>query len=148
MLANGTVVTCSRTEHPDLFGAAQVSLGLLGVVYAVTLRVAPAADLRLERTHNIIAAEKLVRELGRMEVKHQSTRFAWALEPYGGGAAGAGGEAGASYVVAAISGKPLRACGALPSERVVDRNVRCVDRAHRALASHQLFERNKYVGAA
>jgi L-gulono-1,4-lactone dehydrogenase len=43
--ADGTVLTCSRDEHPDLFAAAAVGLGAFGVVTAVTLRCEPAFAL-------------------------------------------------------------------------------------------------------
>ncbi|HKB30215.1 MAG TPA: D-arabinono-1,4-lactone oxidase, partial [Streptosporangiaceae bacterium] len=42
VLADGRVVTCSAQEDPDLFNAARVGLGALGVLTAVTLRVVPA----------------------------------------------------------------------------------------------------------
>ncbi|RXK51384.1 D-arabinono-1,4-lactone oxidase [Halorientalis pallida] len=45
--ADGTVVECSPDERPDLFRAAQVSLGALGVISTVTLDVVPAYDLEL-----------------------------------------------------------------------------------------------------
>src|SRR5262249_48057102 len=37
---------CSATEHPDLFDAARIGLGALGVVTAVTFAVEPAFLLR------------------------------------------------------------------------------------------------------
>ncbi|MCW2608182.1 MAG: FAD-dependent oxidoreductase [Frankiales bacterium] len=42
VLADGSVVTCSRTERPELFAAARVGLGALGVVATVTLQAEPA----------------------------------------------------------------------------------------------------------
>ncbi|WBW73344.1 D-arabinono-1,4-lactone oxidase [Schizosaccharomyces osmophilus] len=45
MLADGSIVTCSRTRQKDVFSAAQVSLGALGVVVDLTVRVVPAFDL-------------------------------------------------------------------------------------------------------
>ena len=41
VLADGSVVTCSETERPDLFAAARVSIGALGVVTRVTLQCVP-----------------------------------------------------------------------------------------------------------
>lgn len=38
ILADGSVVRCSATERPDLFSAARVGLGALGVITTVTLR--------------------------------------------------------------------------------------------------------------
>jgi FAD-linked oxidoreductase len=44
--ADGSVVTCSRTENPDLFEAQRLSLGLFGVATRITLDVLPAYRLR------------------------------------------------------------------------------------------------------
>lgn len=42
VLADGSVLRCSATEHPEVFAAARVSLGALGVVTAVELQAEPA----------------------------------------------------------------------------------------------------------
>ncbi|MBB3662641.1 FAD-linked oxidoreductase [Prauserella sediminis] len=42
VLADGSVVTCSETERPELFAAARVGLGALGVITTVTLQCEPA----------------------------------------------------------------------------------------------------------
>lgn len=41
-LPDGTTLTCSATEHPDVYAAARVGLGALGVITAVTLQTEPA----------------------------------------------------------------------------------------------------------
>jgi L-gulonolactone oxidase len=41
VLADGSVVTCSETERPELFAAARVSIGALGVITKVTLQCVP-----------------------------------------------------------------------------------------------------------
>ncbi|MBW8484748.1 D-arabinono-1,4-lactone oxidase [Actinomadura parmotrematis] len=46
VLADGSLVTCSPTERPDLFDAARAGLGALGVVTAITWRVVPSFLLR------------------------------------------------------------------------------------------------------
>jgi FAD/FMN-containing dehydrogenase len=46
VLADGSVVTCSRSERPDLFAAARVGLGAFGVITAVTLQCEPAFPIR------------------------------------------------------------------------------------------------------
>jgi L-gulonolactone oxidase len=48
VLADGTEVACSADERPDLFAAARVGLGALGVLTAVTLRCVPAFLLRAD----------------------------------------------------------------------------------------------------
>src|SRR6266704_2399027 len=42
VLADGTVTSCSATANPELFAAARVGLGALGVLTAVTFKVVPA----------------------------------------------------------------------------------------------------------
>ncbi len=48
VLADGSVARCSATERPDLFAAARVGLGALGVISTVTLRTEPAFALAAE----------------------------------------------------------------------------------------------------
>ena len=45
VLADGSAVSCSATERPDLFDAARVSVGALGVLSTVTLQCVPAFTL-------------------------------------------------------------------------------------------------------
>ena len=45
VVGDGSVVTCSPTERPELFAAARVGIGALGVVTAVTLQCEPAFTL-------------------------------------------------------------------------------------------------------
>jgi FAD-linked oxidoreductase len=45
VVGDGSVVTCSPDERPELFAAARVSLGALGIVTAVTLQCEPAFTL-------------------------------------------------------------------------------------------------------
>jgi L-gulono-1,4-lactone dehydrogenase len=42
VLADGEIATCSATENPDLFQAARLGVGAIGVVTAVTLQTEPA----------------------------------------------------------------------------------------------------------
>ncbi|WP_432983818.1 D-arabinono-1,4-lactone oxidase [Dactylosporangium sp. CA-233914] len=46
--ADGTELSCSATQNPDLFAAARVSIGALGVLSSVTLRCARAFTLRAD----------------------------------------------------------------------------------------------------
>jgi FAD-linked oxidoreductase len=46
VLADGSVVHCSATERPELFEAARVSIGALGVITKVTLQCVPLYALR------------------------------------------------------------------------------------------------------
>src|SRR5215471_12478166 len=45
VMADGMLTRASATENPDLFAAARVSLGALGVIATVTLRCLPAFQL-------------------------------------------------------------------------------------------------------
>jgi L-gulono-1,4-lactone dehydrogenase len=45
VLADGSVMSCSASSRPDLFAAARVGLGALGVLSSVTLRCVPAFTL-------------------------------------------------------------------------------------------------------
>ena len=46
VLGSGDIVTCSPEQNPDLFGAARVGLGALGVMTRVTLQCEPAYYLQ------------------------------------------------------------------------------------------------------
>ncbi|MFC4912733.1 D-arabinono-1,4-lactone oxidase [Actinomadura gamaensis] len=48
VLADGSVVTCSRDERPDLFDAARAGVGALGIVTAITWKTVPAFLLRAQ----------------------------------------------------------------------------------------------------
>ena len=50
LLASGDVVTCSRTEHPDLFWASFGGMGLLGIVLSATLRLMPVETAYYKET--------------------------------------------------------------------------------------------------
>jgi L-gulono-1,4-lactone dehydrogenase len=46
VLANGSTVTCSKKLHPGLFQAARLSLGSIGIVTEITMKVVPAFGVR------------------------------------------------------------------------------------------------------
>jgi FAD-linked oxidoreductase len=46
MLADGSVIECSENERPELFQAARLSLGLLGIATRVRVQVMPAIHLQ------------------------------------------------------------------------------------------------------
>jgi L-gulono-1,4-lactone dehydrogenase len=50
VLADGQVLSCSPTEHPEIFGPARVNLGALGVVSTLTLQAEPAFALHAEES--------------------------------------------------------------------------------------------------
>jgi len=48
-LGDGTVLHCSRTEHPDLFAAACGGMGLAGIILRVTFTLIPITTSRIEQ---------------------------------------------------------------------------------------------------
>lgn len=48
LLADGRLITCSSDERPDVFAAARVGLGALGIITRVTLHCVPAFALRAQ----------------------------------------------------------------------------------------------------
>jgi FAD-linked oxidoreductase len=79
VLADGSLVRCSPTERPELFNAARVSLGALGVLATITLRCEPsfvlAADERPE------PLDELLPRFDELTKQHDHVEFHWF--PYG-----------------------------------------------------------------
>lgn len=73
--ASGEVIECSESRRSDIFKAAQVSLGALGVLASVTLRAVPAKRLhfvsRRERVDTVLA------NLGRYKQENSHFEFFW-----------------------------------------------------------------------
>lgn len=69
LTAGGEVLSCSATERPELFAAAQVSLGCLGVLTEVTLKVRPRHFLR--RKAWVAPNEELWARAGEWAQEHQ-----------------------------------------------------------------------------
>lgn len=64
MLADGSVVTCSATENPDLYQAQRLSLGLLGVATVIEIDVLPAYHLKEEiESHRLPVVQEQWNEL-------------------------------------------------------------------------------------
>jgi L-gulono-1,4-lactone dehydrogenase len=79
VLADGSTVSCSARQRPDLFAAARVSVGALGVISTVTLSCVPAFDL---------AADERPMPLGEVlarfgEFAEASDHFEFYWFPYG-----------------------------------------------------------------
>jgi FAD-linked oxidoreductase len=76
--AGGDVIECSAEQNPDIFQAARVSVGTLGVIAAVTLRVVPAKRLRMQTRR-----ERLSHCLEHLEeYKRNNTHFEFFWFPY------------------------------------------------------------------
>jgi FAD/FMN-containing dehydrogenase len=82
VLADGSVVSCSAEHRPDLFAAALVSIGALGVLSTVTLRCVPAFTLAADER-----PMPLAEVLGRFdEFAAGNDHFEFYWFPYGGNA--------------------------------------------------------------
>ncbi|KAG6334313.1 hypothetical protein ID866_4778 [Astraeus odoratus] len=75
LLADGTHVSCSRSERPDLFIASVCGLGSTGLVLTVTLQVEPA--FRLREVQEVFAFHDCVRNLHSLVHASQHVRLWW-----------------------------------------------------------------------
>jgi FAD-linked oxidoreductase len=79
VLADGSVVACSADENPELFGAARVSVGALGVLATVTLQCVPAFTLAADERP--MALEEVLARFGEFAADNDHFEFYWF--PYG-----------------------------------------------------------------
>ncbi len=75
VLADGTLTTVSAAHDPDLFAAARLGLGAVGVLTAVTFEVEPA--FLLEATEWSIGWSEIVELLPRLAEKHHHVDLHW-----------------------------------------------------------------------
>jgi len=73
MLADGSIVECSDTDKPDLFQAARLSLGLIGIVLSVRLAILPAYRLE-ERTFRV-GLDELPERYAELAQSHRHVEF-------------------------------------------------------------------------
>ena len=73
MLADGAVVECSETQRPDLFQAARLSLGLLGIATRIRVNVLPAFYLREQISRIPFAA--LLERFDSIAASHRHAEF-------------------------------------------------------------------------
>jgi FAD-linked oxidoreductase len=79
VLADGSVVSCSAGERPDLFHAARVSVGALGVLSTVTLRCVPAFALAADERP--MPLEEVLARFAEFATGNDHFEFYWF--PYG-----------------------------------------------------------------
>jgi L-gulono-1,4-lactone dehydrogenase len=79
VLADGSLVTCSASARPELFAAARVGLGALGVVTAVTLRCEPSFTLAADERP--VPVEQVIEQFDSLAAGNDHFEFYWF--PYG-----------------------------------------------------------------
>jgi L-gulono-1,4-lactone dehydrogenase len=79
VLADGSAVSCSADERPDLFSAARVSLGALGVLSTVTLQCVPAFTLAADERP--VPLDEVLTRFGEFAAGNDHFEFYWF--PYG-----------------------------------------------------------------
>lgn len=78
--ADGSVVTCSRQQNPELFRLVVGGYGLFGAVYSVTLRL--ARRTKLERVVEVITVKQLIDEVPeRISAGYRYGDFQFAIDP-------------------------------------------------------------------
>jgi L-gulono-1,4-lactone dehydrogenase len=79
VLADGSLVTCSASSRPELFAAARVGLGALGVITTVTLRCVPS--FRLAADERPVPVEEVLEHFDELAAANDHFEFYWF--PYG-----------------------------------------------------------------
>jgi L-gulono-1,4-lactone dehydrogenase len=79
VLADGSVVSCSADDNPDLFNAARVSVGALGVLSTVTLQCVPAFTLAADERP--MPLDEVLARWGEFTESNDHFEFYWF--PYG-----------------------------------------------------------------
>ena len=75
LLADGSEVRCSPAENPELFAAARIGLGALGVITTVTLRCVPAFTLAAEERPAPL--EDVLADFDRLADDNDHFEFHW-----------------------------------------------------------------------
>lgn len=71
----GEIVNCSATENPDIFKAAQISLGTLGVITELTFKALPA--YKLEFSSGKESLDEVLENFGRYNKENRNFEFYW-----------------------------------------------------------------------
>jgi L-gulono-1,4-lactone dehydrogenase len=79
VLADGSLASCSASIRPELFAAARVGLGALGVVSAVTLRCVPSFTLAADERP--MPVDQVIEEFDALAADNDHFEFYWF--PYG-----------------------------------------------------------------
>ena len=79
VLADGSVATCSASSRPELFNAARVGLGALGVISTVTLRAVPSFTLLADERP--VPVDEVLEQFDELAAANDHFEFYWF--PYG-----------------------------------------------------------------
>src|SRR6266699_3482313 len=79
VLADGSVATCSASSRPELFAAARIGLGALGVITTVTLRCVPSFTLLADERP--MPVEEVLEQFDALAAANDHFEFYWF--PYG-----------------------------------------------------------------
>jgi len=75
LLADGSRVSCSRHEQPDLFAASLCGLGATGLILSVQLEVEPA--FRLKELQESLPFEEVMQNFDELVHSAEHVRFWW-----------------------------------------------------------------------
>ncbi|MER5212581.1 D-arabinono-1,4-lactone oxidase [Streptomyces sp. NPDC002838] len=73
--ADGSVLTCSEKENPEVFAAARIGLGALGIVTAITFAVEPI--FLLTAREEPMPFDKVVAEFDQLWAENEHFEFYW-----------------------------------------------------------------------
>ncbi|MFI2762817.1 D-arabinono-1,4-lactone oxidase [Streptomyces echinatus] len=73
--ADGSVLTCSEKENPEVFAAARIGLGALGVVTAITFAVEPL--FLLSAREEPMPLERVLAEFDQLWAENEHFEFYW-----------------------------------------------------------------------
>ncbi|GGV46662.1 FAD-linked oxidoreductase [Streptomyces longisporoflavus] len=73
--ADGTVLACSEKENPEVFAAARIGLGALGVISAITFAVEPV--FYLTAREEPMTFDKVTREFDALYAENEHFEFYW-----------------------------------------------------------------------
>jgi FAD-linked oxidoreductase len=73
--SNGEIIECSEEHHPDIFKAAQTSLGALAIIVKVTLRTVPAQKLHYKGYRERLST--VLTHLERYKQENSHFEFFW-----------------------------------------------------------------------
>jgi FAD-linked oxidoreductase len=73
--ADGSVLTCSAEEHPEVFAAARIGLGALGVVSAITFAVEPV--FLLTAREEPMSFARVTAEFDQLVAENEHFEFYW-----------------------------------------------------------------------